>query len=274
MYQWLEQELSEIRWKHFHVVDGPASEELRAAVENSPIPVPPSYRRFALRFGNAKLFQVLGMRFWTIGVFATPREVTLKKTGEDLLLVGKYGEVCVYFKVADLATGKGSPVYESGRNGFRRAGDTFDSWLRLRAERTRSRYKKHEWEKIRCGPDPFTEQELGVVQARRLFRWRVLGFSNNGDIRFEVTNGSCIRLAYLSIGIRAKDGRLDGGVWLPVASIAPGETAVVEKAAYKDLLDRSNVEVYSRPDPDPEDRERYWEFRTLSVKDYVSGRSR
>ena len=80
-------------------------------------------------------------------------------------------------------------------------------------------------------------------------------------MRFEVTNGSHVRLPYLSIGIRSKDGRLIGGVWLPVSSIAPGETAIVEKDVYRDLVEPSAVEAYAKPDPDPEDRERYWEFR-------------
>lgn len=261
MYEWLERELSEIRWKRFHVVDGPVSDDLRTAIENSPVPVSPSYKEFALRFGNAKLYKVLGMGYWTIRVFGAPREVKRKTTGEDLLWVGTYREVYVYFRANELAPGEEAPVYLGGRNGFRRAGDGFASWLRLCADRTRKKYTKREWERILRGPDPFTEEEMSIVEARRLFRWRVVGFSDNGDIRIKVTNGSRIRLPYLSIGIRARDGSLEGGVWLPVAGIAPGQTAIVEKDAYKDVLQPSNLEAYPEPDPDPEDRERYWEFR-------------
>src|SRR5690242_16215050 len=202
MYDWLEKELREIRWRRFHVVDGHASDELRAAIEDSQIPVSPSYKQFALRFGNAKLYRALGMGYWRIGVFAAPREVKRKKTGEDLLWVGNYGEVKVYFRADELVAGQETPVYQGGRNGFRRVGDAFDSWLQHCAERTRENYKKSEWQKILRGPDPFTEEELRIVEARRLFRWRVVGFSDSGDIRFEVTNGSHIRLPYLSVGIR------------------------------------------------------------------------
>ena len=123
VYEWLERELSKIRWKRFHVVDGPASDDLRTAIENSPIPVSPSYKEFALRFGNAKLYQVVGVSYWRwrIRVFAAPREVKLKTTGEDLLWVGRYREVYVYFRPDDLAAGQETPVYQGGRNGFRRA---------------------------------------------------------------------------------------------------------------------------------------------------------
>ena len=262
VYEWLEKELSEIRWRRFHVVDGPATDDLRTAIEQSAIPLSPSYKEFAIRFGNAKLYQVLGMGYHRVGVFAAPREVKLKETREDLLWVGTYGEVYIYFRADDLTVGNESPVYQGGRNGFRRVAEVFHSWLRLCAERTRNKYKRREWEKILRGPDPFTEDELKVVEARRLFRWRIVGFSESGDLRFEVTNGSRVRLPFLSIGVRARDGSLDGGMWLPVSGIAPGETAIVEKNAYKDRLDPSNVEAYSKPDPDPEDKDRYWEFRT------------
>lgn len=267
MYEWLERELREIRWRRFHLVDGHASDELRVAIEDRQMPLSPSYKQFALRFGNAKLYQLLGMGYWRIGIFAAPREVESKKTGESLLWVGMYGEVNVYFRADDLVAGHESPVYQGGRNGFRRVGDAFDSWLQLCADRTREKFKKPEWEKILRGPDPFTQEERSIVEARRLFRWRVVGFSESGNVRFEVTNGSRIRLPYLSVGIRAKDGSLDGGMWLPVATIAPGQTAIVEKDAYQDLLEPSNVEVYSKPDP--EERERYWEFRKKGANNSV-----
>jgi hypothetical protein len=76
-------------------------------------------------------------------------------------------------------------------------------------------------------------------------------------------------LPYLSLGIRGqlrppKTEPLHGGVWLPVSSISPGETRVVVKDCYKDLVDPREVEVFDQPDPEPEDRERYWEFRELA----------
>jgi hypothetical protein len=73
-------------------------------------------------------------------------------------------------------------------------------------------------------------------------------------------------LPYLSIGVCGKmrppnTGPLKGGAYLPVASIRPGETKVVEKGCYKEFIAPQDVEVFALPDPGPEDREQYWEFR-------------
>ena len=82
-----------------------------------------------------------------------------------------------------------------------------------------------------------------------------------GALRFRVENASEMMLPYLSVGIRSKDGRIEGGVWLPTLHLAPGENAVIEKGCYRGLIEPGNLEAFPLPDPTPEDRERYWEFR-------------
>jgi hypothetical protein len=81
---------------------------------------------------------------------------------------------------------------------------------------------------------------------------------------YEVTNGADRHLPFLSIGIRAKHGKLEGGVWLPIGHIAPGRTAVVAKDTYRGLLNPTDVEAFPLPDPEPEERARYWEFRDVT----------
>jgi hypothetical protein len=110
-------------------------------------------------------------------------------------------------------------------------------------------------------PPPFTAEELAIVEARRQFTWRVVGVAPGGEVLYEVTNGSNRNLPFLSIGIRGKVGNLQGGVWLPVGHILPGQTAVIAKDTYRDLLDPDDVEAYALPDPEPKQRARYWEFR-------------
>jgi hypothetical protein len=105
-------------------------------------------------------------------------------------------------------------VFEGSRGRLRKAADTFGEWLERRAHAARKRYTKREWADILQGPPPFTPEEWAVVAARRLFRWRVIGVSEAGDLRYEVTNGSGRTLPYLSIGIRSRVGRLAGGVCL------------------------------------------------------------
>jgi hypothetical protein len=260
MFEWLDQELSEIRTKRFHVVDGPASNDLREAVLASPLPAPPSYVEFVLRFGNAKLYRMTGLDLYWLQVFAAPRDVE-SRAGEPLLYIGGYDESCAYFREEKLVAGREAPIFESTDMRIRKAADSFEEWLAARAVRARRRYKRKEWAEVLRGPPPFTAEELAVVQARRQFAWRVVGVTPSGEIMYEVSNGSDRQLPFLSIGIRSRSGKLKGGVWLPVAHIAPGQKDIVAKYTYRDLLEPSDVEAYPLPDPEPEERARYWEFR-------------
>lgn len=113
-------------------------------------------------------------------------------------------------------------------------------------------------------PKPFSKRELAVVAARKQFRWRLIGFADDGDALFEVANESQVSLAYLSIGVRGRGGTtLIGGVWLDVSSIAPGCISVIKKDCYKDQLPPNDLECFSEKDPTPETRDRYWEFKKL-----------
>jgi hypothetical protein len=262
MFEWLNQELTEIRTKRFHVVDGPASNDFRDAVLTSPLPAPPSYVEFVLQFGNAKLYRMTGLDLYWVRVFAAPRDVE-SRAGEPLLYIGGYDESCIYFREETLEAGREAPVFESSEVRIRKAADSFEEWLVARAARARRRYKRKEWADVLRGPPPFTAEELAVVQARRQFAWRVVGVTQNGEIRYEVSNGSDRHLPYLSIGIRSRSGELEGGVWLPVAHIAPGQKAVVVNDTYRDLIEPSDVEAYPLPDPEPEERARYWEFHNV-----------
>ena len=70
-----------------------------------------------------------------------------------------------------------------------------------------AQFKKKEWKDIEAGPPPFSALEIAILEARRLFRWRVVGIASNGDLQFEVHNRSNLILPYLSIGIRESCGR-------------------------------------------------------------------
>jgi hypothetical protein len=260
VFEWLEQELAAIRTKRFHIVDGPASDEFRAAVLGSRLPAPPSYVAFVLRFRNAQLYRMTELDLYWMRVFAAPHDVE-SRAGEPLLYIGGYDQGCAYLKEETLRRGGEAPIFESTQAGVRKAAESFEEWLTARATRARRRYRRKEWAEVLRGPPPFTAEERAVVDARRQFTWRVVGVAPSGEVLYEVTNGSNRHLPFLSIGIRGKVGNLEGGVWLPVDHIAPGQTAVVAKDTYRNLLDPSDVEAYPLPDPDPEERARYWEFR-------------
>lgn len=113
-------------------------------------------------------------------------------------------------------------------------------------------------------PKPFSKMELGIIEARKLFHWRHIGFTENGNSLFEVSNGSAMTLSYFSIGVQGKGGtKLIGGVWLNVSAIAPGQTGEVEHQCYKEMLNPEEHEFFSSPEPTPETRDKFWEFKKL-----------
>jgi hypothetical protein len=96
----------------------------------------------------------------------------------------------------------------------------------------------------------------------------VVGIAANGDLQFEIHNGSNSVLPSISLGFRGKlrppkSGPLNGGIHLPVSSIAPGATKIVEFDCYKQFVAPEDAEVFDLPDPGPEDREQYWELQPL-----------
>lgn len=112
---------------------------------------------------------------------------------------------------------------------------------------------------------PFSKREQGIVEARKLFQWRHIGFSESGYSIFEISNNSSMILPYLSIGVQGKGGsKLIGGAWLNVSSVLPGQTGIVVHQCYKEMLAPNEHEFFNTPEPMPETRDRFWEFEKIS----------
>ena len=122
-FEWLDRELAEIRSRRFHVVDGPASKAFRKAVLGSPIPAPPSYVEFVLRFGNAEPYRMTGLDLYWLQVFAAPHEAESRR-GEPLLYIGRYDETDAYLREKTLAPHTEAPIFESTESGLRRAANS------------------------------------------------------------------------------------------------------------------------------------------------------
>lgn len=204
--------------------------------------------------------------YWLIEVYAGPRESEFKN--ETFIQFGRTHTSLAYFKESLLVEGSETPIFEWRHSqGVRQTASNFEEWLKGKCSSARKKYKKSDWKVIKTGPLPFTEKEKIIVEARKGFRWRILGICANGDLKFEIHNGSKITLPYLSVGIRGKhrspsQGILGGGASLPVASIGPGETKTIEHDCYKKFVAPEDVEVFDKPEPGPEDREQFWEFKT------------
>lgn len=261
MFEWLDEELAEIKTPKFHLIDGPAPADLRQAIETCEIALPRSYKEFVLRYGTAKLYREGS--YYKVTVYAGPREAETKE-GDQLVNFGRTDHSLAYFKAALLVEGQESPVFEWAEpDGLRKTAKGFEAWISQKCKSARRQYDRRTWDSILKGPKPFTQEEQDIVNARKQYRWRVIGVAENGNLLFEVHNGSSMTLPYLSIGVRDKHGGLEGGVWLPVSHVGPLQTAIVEKDCYKAYLDPRNAETFAEPDPEPEDRDRYWEFKPI-----------
>jgi len=262
VFEWFEELAAKIQTNKFFLVDGPESAEWR---RGSDAALPPSYREFVLRFGNAKLFRYGS--WYYVSIFAGPREAE-NADGERFIQFGGTWTSRAFFKESLLVGGAESPVFESFKNCTRKTADGFEQWIKQKCAAARKRFNKKAWDAIEQGPPPFTEHERAVVEARKQIHWRVIGIAPNEDLRFEIRNDSTMSLPFLSVGVRGKlrppnVGPLTGGAFLPIASIGPGETGIVEFDCYKGYITPIDTEVFDEPEPGPEDRDQYWEFRPM-----------
>ncbi len=258
-YKWLRDELGTIRTRDFHVVEGPTGAALRTL--NNP-ELPASYREFVKDFGKAKLYKQKGG--YSVGVLEIPEEGR-DPDGSALLCLGHYGPARAYLRHSELNEGREPPIYEWGQAGLKKVADSFEEWLNTRSAAARKRFTKRDWERVLKGPVPFTEDEKARVEARRAFKWRVLGPTDSGKVRFEVRNESDRVLPYLTIGVRGGPN-FEGAIWLPIAHVPPGVTALIEREVYSKQLNPDQVEFFDPGDPRPEDRDDYWEFRPLQAQ--------
>jgi hypothetical protein len=256
MYEWLEKEISAIKTRGFHQVDGPADSKLREAVLQSTLSLPESYRAFVLKFGNAKLYRTADHAY-LLGVFAGPRSKALRG-GSAIYEIGFHdgAKVCVRPAV----NSRGFQLLEIEASSKSLISEDFEEWLERSSDSARRSYGTEKWQEILLGPAPFTAEEEEVIEARRQIRWRVVGTDPSGDKVFEVTNGGNRTIPVLTVGLRSRNGRLNGEVRLKIGHVRPGHTAQLHASCYKDLMSPDEIEAFALPDPTPEDRDYYGEF--------------
>jgi hypothetical protein len=259
MYEWLETEISQIKTQKFHIVDGPGSARVEETLKAIGPLLPPSYSLFLSKFGGAKLYRELD--YHLVGVLASPGEAK-DSAGKPLVCIGHYDDAQAYFELP-LSEGKELPVFEWGSGGLRKVADHFAQWIEKRCRDCRKRIRKADWTNILKGPAPFSAAEKQIMEARKRFEWSVLGRTEDGALRFRIRNGSDLTLPFLSIGVRSLDRTFNGGIFLPISTLEPGQTIVIERECYKKQIDPSLIEAFALEDPGPEDRDRYWEFRKV-----------
>lgn len=108
MYDWLVDEMAQIKTRKFHLTDGPPPAEPRKEIGRLNFPLPPSYEEFVVRFGKTNLYRRLN--YWLIEVYVSPKEV-ISRDGECLIQFGRTHTSLAYFKKSLLVEDGESPVF-------------------------------------------------------------------------------------------------------------------------------------------------------------------
>lgn len=246
---WLDDELARVTWKGFHVVrpyTGPLREDL-----------PPSYAALAARVGAARLY--LSGRTHQIMIVCPPEEDLVGDV--PVLRVGVANDSDAYLVVSELAAGRDVRVYEAFDGELEPTGPTFGGWLAACADEARREYSADDWARLERGPEPFTAEELALLEARRKLEWRFTGGGPEGTLRFVIRNRSSRRVKALTVGVRAKGGDIEARLPIDTSNVAPGAEATIDVDGYA-TLPADEAEVYALPEPTPSERDDYAELAT------------
>lgn len=227
--------------------------------------LPLSYVEFLNTFGRAKFFRELDRDTHHLFIHPPPEEIHF--AGDSYMMAaGGLDSTGVFFKFSELTQGAEPPLYDIALGiapaSPRRRADSFTDWLIRAWERCRRRYTKKAWSRVIAGPEPFTPDERRIVDIRRGFSWRQLP-PHHGMIAIEFTNASDGYLPRYSIGVKDKYGsRMVGGLFVDVAHIEPGMTAVVHVplGGYSHLLTAEISVLFEKGEPKPESRGDFWEL--------------
>lgn len=264
MYAWLHAEIGSIRTRGFHVLLPDVHIDFQ--IKNRSNFSSSGYSVFLREFGWVQLYRhpADGSNGPLVSVYPLRKSRIQNLDGKNLIEFGYRSNTSALFDLDSLHDQGESPVFSVRGRNIHVEFDGFADWLYSSCEWARSKFSNKRWEQIEQGPKAFSENECLIVEARKQFEWRHVGFAENGDAVFEVKNGSSINLPYLSIGVQGVDqSKLIGGAWLDVSKINPGEAGLVMHGCYKEILSPEEVEFFDKLNPIPETKGRYWEFKDL-----------
>jgi len=262
-FDWLAEEIRNIRSKKFFQFEPCAAEEINA-FESGFHKLPDDYKSFIRTFGRARLFRHRTNPWHCLEVFAPPKiDEGKKATWIELGSFLNTGDACLQFQNGVFA--ENGAIYVGEFEPRRKYTNSFHEWLKKSFALARALFTNQQWEELTAPAPPFGPREQEILNAVSLFTFRKIGVAGDGDVLVEVHNGSTLELPMITVGVQL--GRyLRGQCGLRTAGIGPGETKIVQQPIYKGARDATEVELFRLPLPEPDDRRYYLEFRNTSLQ--------
>jgi hypothetical protein len=261
-YRWITEEIATVKNRTFFVFDPDSASKL-ADFQRERGCLPPDYVAFASEWGAAKLFRDPVNSWHRMKVFVPPVPFAKEGDGELLQIGYSANEGCACYLFVDRHAQDKGAVFQGAIHPIRRLSRSFEEWFLTTFRRTKKNYPKKSWTEMTGDVMPFDRREEEIVSAIKLFNFRKVGISADGGVLIEVQNRSSMKLQFLTIGV--KFGRLTGFCAIPVESVEPGETQVIERSFYKGAADPKTIELVQLELPTPEDRRYFWEFSGRGV---------
>lgn len=194
-----------------------------------------------------------------------PKKIRLvEHRGGSFIGVGFRKMTSAFLRLDDSGT-VGDEVYEGQLTWSKSTGMDLAEWTRDAHEKLKRALGKRAWEKVVIGPVAFSLDEIDIIASRSKIRWKVVGFTPDRLVRFEVTNNSSRRLEFFTIGVEdIARIALVGAVALPIDEVLPGQTKIIATDCYRDMIAPEKLRLFDLPLPTPETRKKFWELRFKS----------
>lgn len=268
IFDWFDAELASVKTRGFLATH---SHERPETISLHQIKLPHEYVLFTQKYGATGCFRISSLSY-QLEIFS-PAPRTLVKGNTPYVILGMTESAYI---VCEYSSEDGSckdVIDEMSQHGqLRRTGLSFAEWFHQKYHLLKKRLGKGKWVSIQKGPRLFTESELAVIEARKLFKWEVVDTSCPSSPTFSITNHSARVLSYITINFRAVVPSLflpyvHSGIFLATNNIKPGETRLIKKdLVYHGQAEYAPGVVYYDPEfMLPEEREYLWEFKCLDA---------
>jgi hypothetical protein len=267
-FNWIDREITEINTERFFLINVTCTNLDKCDGILDKLPV--EYLEFTKRYGAVRFFRRHAIEYRLAIWWPPPRTYAIDK--RQFVIVGRTERGYVAFEANECGASFRPEVCELPIGGGCIATSMdFATWLEREFMACKRTYGVRAWEAIKRGPDPLTEAEINVVEARKQFKWEVVETSNPPSLpTFRVENHSTRRLPFLSIRYHATVPalfipRTHGGVFLPIDHIGPGASALITKPlTYHGRCDYLPPVLFEDPPSfGPQEREFLWEFRPM-----------